>query len=229
MNVKKSLENRLRGWLPKEPTVSKTPAKIGFQKRTETDNQKQNSPSFKIRRWLHGVSAVGRSLMRQMSLRTKITAVAFGVYFFTLLSLLFLVERNLISVFADFLVGYIAYGGFLLVIGVGSLYDYFKKKAFSTGNLPQNKVGESVKLNLKLWSTIIIVIGAAMMISTFILGFYNYYLIYNSPFIVLPFYLGVFPYYLGLFGLSMVLLGWLLSMERRKRNKLNLFRPTYRP
>ena len=31
MNVKKSLENRIRGWLPKEPNLPKAATKVNFQ------------------------------------------------------------------------------------------------------------------------------------------------------------------------------------------------------
>ena len=224
MNFKKSLENRIKGWLPKEPNVPKTPAKIGFPMKMKTDTRKQNSSSFKVRRWFHGVSAVWRSLLRQMSRGTKIWAVTFGVYVITALSLLFLVERNFISGFEYFFVGTVAYYVFMLVIGAGYLYEYFKKKAATKGSLSQNKIGEGVYPSLKLGSTIIGVIGVAMIIPAIVLDLYTSYLIRSTgKFIaVLPFYLGTLPFYLGLFGVLMVFLSWWLSNEWHKRNKPNL-------
>jgi hypothetical protein len=76
MTLKKSLENRLRGWLPKEPTVSKNPREMRFQSRIKTDNRKQNSPGFKLRRWISGVSAFTLSLWRQMGLLTQVFTIS---------------------------------------------------------------------------------------------------------------------------------------------------------
>ncbi len=206
MNVKKSLEHRIKGWLPKEP-VLKTPLKAKIV-------PVNRSLSFRVRRWLYGSSAFLKALLWcQRSRKFKTLAVAMGV--FVLSEFLFLlVASNLLNSYW-FEIGSLTLLWGYLGLQLG-LIRYFEGK-----EPRKNQPVESMKPNQKLWSTIIIVIGAAMMISTLVLGFYDDYLLYNSPFIVLPFYLGVFPYYLGLFGLFMILLGWWLSREWRKRNKLS--------
>jgi hypothetical protein len=49
MNVKKTLQNRIRGWLPKEPKVPKKPTRTGFPLKMKADARKQNSLSLRIR------------------------------------------------------------------------------------------------------------------------------------------------------------------------------------
>ena len=218
MNAKKSLVNRIRGWYPKEPNAPKSPTKTGFPMKMKTETRKQNSPSFKVRRWFHGVFAFTRSLLRQMSVMLFVS----GVYALIMFSIAFLTWRNLISGLPVVLAEIFANFGFMLLLGAGSLYEYFRKKRVKAASLQQNKVNQSTKSNLKLGSDIMIVVGIAMMTTASGLFSYARYLVSNSGnFVVFPFYLGALPFYLGIFGIVMFLSGWGLFVKWRKRNKLN--------
>ena len=203
MTLKKSLENRIRGWLPKEP-VLKAPLKAQIA-------PVNRSSSFKVRRWLHGISAFTLSLLGQISLRTKVKLLAFGIGIFTIELLYFLTIRNFVSGFVNLWGGRMAEFSFFLLIVGDYFYYYFKNKASH-----KNHLSESINPNLRLWGNIATVIGFLMGFSAIILiNFYDYFLDSNGVFIV--------PFYLGLGAFFVLLFGFWLSMEWRKRNKLSPF------
>lgn len=74
--------------------------------------------------------------------------------------------------------------------------------------------GESMKPNLRLWGIIICVIAVAIWISSIILDFFRDYLKDNSGTFTVPFYL-------ALIGLLVFLLGDMLFLKGKKRNKQN--------
>jgi hypothetical protein len=120
MNIKKSLDNRIRGWFPQEPAL-----KMTLKARMTTVNR---STSFKVRRWLHGFSAFMHSLIGHISLRTKLNVLAFGIGIFTIELLYFLTIRHLVSGSVNHWGGQIAVAIYFLFIIADSFYYYFKKK-----------------------------------------------------------------------------------------------------
>lgn len=203
MNVKKTLESRIRGWFPQEP-VLKAPLKAQIA-------PINRSSSFKVRRWLHGTSAFISSLLGQISLITKILVLAFGIGIFTIGFLYFLTINNLISGFVNLWVGRIVDVSVLLLVVVYYSYDYFKNKLSH-----KNHLSESINPNLKLWGNIATIIGLLMGLSAIILiNFFDYFLDSNGVLLV--------PFYFGLGAFFVILFGFWLSMEWRKRNKLSPF------
>ncbi len=204
MNVKKSLENRIRGWLPKEPVLN-APFKAQI---VPVDR----SLSFKVRRWLHGTSAFISSLIGQINLRTKILMLAFGIGIFTIWFLYSLTMNNLISGFALLWGGRLVdYSVFLFVVVYYS-YDYFKKRASH-----KNLLSENINPNLRLGGIIIGVIGGAILVCSYLLRLF----VDSTP--QVP---ATAPFYLDIAALLMLLFGFGLDMEWRKRNKLSPFNST---
>jgi hypothetical protein len=197
MNVKKTLQNRIRGWFPKEP-VLKAPLKTQI-------GPVNRSRSFKARRWLHGTSAFIRALWCQRSLRTKIGAVLLGVVIFLNFFLYFLITNNLVSRYLyNFGLTILPISYFALQ-WVVSLY-FRRKEPFK--NLPS----ENMNPTLRLGGTIICVIAVAVMAySTYMIDFV-YSNTHENP--------STIPFYLGLVGLFVFLLGWGLFMLGRKRTKI---------
>jgi len=201
MNVKKSLENRLRGWLPQEP-VLKAPLKAQI-------SPVNRGLSFKARRWLHGFSAFMISLWRHSSLRFKMKTALFGVLVLSEFFMFFLVTRNLIGFYSyNFAV-------FMLLLGYGALQwgisRYLERKE-PHKNQPIENMNP-----LRLGGTIIGVAAVPVLVySTYLMDF------------VYPKNPSAFPFYLTLVGVFMFLIGWGLFAVGRKRSKyshsLNSFR-----
>lgn len=201
MNVKKkSLENRIRGWLPQEP-VLKMPLKAPMA-------PVNSSLSFRARRWLHGASAFISSLMSQISLKTKLILLAFGLAIFTTWLLYFLTISNFISDFVLLWVGKVVPSALMILIIALYSYDYFKKRIYR-----KNYPSENRSPILRFWGTIIGVIGGAIITISYLLTLFEF----SFP------ELSTIPFYLGLVGLLVGLSGWGLYMEWRKRNKLSPF------
>ncbi len=208
MRLKKSLENNVRGWLPKEPTVSKTSTRIDSKTRIENAKRKQDSPIFKTRTWLHGASAFISSLMGQISLKTKILVLVFGLGIFTTLLLYYLTINDFIGDFVLFWTGKIVPNAFLILIIATYSYDYFKKRAYR-----KNHPGQNISPILRLCGTIIGVIGGAILAISYFLTLIEYSFTDLST----------IPFYLNLVGLLVFLLGWGLYIKWRKVNKLRPF------
>ena len=198
MNVKKTLQNRIRGWLPQEPNVPKTPTRTGFPMKMKTDNRKQVSPGFKVRRWLHGVSA----LLRQRSLGTKIKILAFGILIFTVLSMLFLVDGNLVSGEWGFFWGRTALYGFILVMIAGYLYDFFKKKEY-------RNTFKIIKSPLGLLGTAFCAVAVTTWVYGSFLAYYHDWSDLQS--FTTPFYLGLVAFFAFVLGLK----SFLMASKRR--------------
>jgi hypothetical protein len=198
MNVKKSLESRIRGWFPQEP-VLKVPLK------TKMASVNRNR-SFKVRRWLHGTSAFISSLMGQISLKTKLLWLAVGFGIFSTWLLYYLTINDFIGGFALHWAGMIVPNAFLILIIALYAYDFFK-------NRPYRKSHPSISPILKFWGTIIGLIGGAVLAISYLLTLFEF----SFP------ELSTIPFYLGLLGLLVSLSGWGLYIEWRKRNKLSPF------
>jgi hypothetical protein len=198
MNVKKSLENRVRGWFPQEPVL-----KVPLKAQMAPVNRSQ---SFKIKRWLHGTSAFITSLLwRQRSKRFKIGAILFGSFVLINFFLVFLVTNNSVNFFwfnFAWLTLMLSYNTLQLLISY-----YFKRKE-------PYKNHPIISPNLRLGSIIIGVIGGAILVCSYLLILFV---------ISTPTNFSTFPFYLGIVALLMFLLGLGLDMEWRKRNKIEPF------
>ena len=206
MNAKRSLESRIRGWLPQEPSV---PKRMELQPRIRGNQLGQERLGFKVRRWLVGFSAFMGSLWRQMSLRTKGIILTLIVTIFGASALYFLADRHLISNSMILWGSWVFQGGFLLYIIVDSLYHYFKDRASG-----KNRLTVNVNPSLRLAGILVCGVAAAVMVSTYFLELYVYSFPSNFP--TVPFYLGILAFLLYLLGLG-------LYMEWRKKNKLEPF------
>ncbi len=213
MTVKKSLGRRIRGWFPQEPNASKAPSKTDFQSRIGTDKPKQKSLSFKTRRWLHGTSAFISSLMSQISLKTKLLIIAFGLGIFTTWLLYFLTISNFISDLIFFWAGKVVPSALMILIIAFYSYDYFNKRTYR-----KNHPIVNVNPNLRLMGMIIGGIAGAILVSSYLLLLS---FVFSSP--VNP---STIPFYLDVAGSFMGFLGWGLYMLWRKRNKLSPFNST---
>jgi hypothetical protein len=204
MTVKKSLENRIRGWFPQEP-VLKAPLKT----HSATVSRKR---SFKVRRWLHGTAAFILSLLRQSKKLVLIIAILIGnSLIFPLLNYLS-IETNNFVVF--FWAEQIAMFGLVLLMIVVTYQYFFKKKAASSETLKQNKVRQSMKPNLGLWGAIVEMIALTMWFSANYLTTFVYPTPETSS--TAP---SNIPSYLGLVGVLVFLLGWGLFYLGWKQNK----------
>lgn len=202
LNLKESVEKIVRGWLPKEANVPKVPNKKGIQTRMETD--KQNSTSFKTKRWLHGSSAFISALWRQRSRKFKLDAIFFGV--FLIILLLPLVTTDLVNFHLyDFGVWIFLISYFLLRWSVSF---YFERKT-----LRNNHSSEEMSTKLRLGGTIVCVFAFALWVySRYLLDF-----VYLAPANPSP-----LPFYLGLLGILLLSLGWGIFIFGRKRSKNSL-------
>lgn len=206
MKAKRSLESRIRGWLPQEPSV---PRRMELKPRIRRNQQGQNRLGFKVRRWLVGFSAFMGSLCRQRSVRTKGIILAFAAIVLAGFVLYFLADRHLISNSMILWGTWVFQGGFLLYLIVDSLYHYFKDRASG-----KNRLTVNVSPSLRLAGIFVCGVAAAVMVSTYFLELYVYISPENPS--TIPFYLGILALLLYLFGLG-------LYMEWRKKNKLEPF------
>jgi hypothetical protein len=200
MTIKKSLENRIRGWFPHEPVLK---ARLKAQIAPVNRNR-----SFKVRRWLHGASAFISSLMGQISLKTKILVITFGIGIFSTWLLYYLTINDFIDGFVLLWAGRIVPNAFLILIIAFYSYDYFKNREYR-----KNYPSENRNPILRLWGTIIAVIGGAILTISYLLTYFEF----SFP------ELSTIPFYLDLVGGLVFLLGWGLYLEWRKRNKLTPF------
>jgi CDP-diglyceride synthetase len=200
MTVKKSLQNRIRGWFPQEP-VFKAP------QRTKMASINRNR-SFKVRRWLHGASAFTYSLMSQISLKTKLLTLAFGLAIFSTWLLYYLTINDFIGAFVLNWTGRIVPSALFILIIASYAYDYFKNRAYRKSHPSENR-----SPILRLSGTIIGVIGGAIVTISYFLTLFEL----SFP------ELSTIPFYLGLFGSLVFLLGWGLYVLWRKRNKIEPF------
>ena len=207
MTLKKSLENRIRGWFPQEPKVSKAPTSTRFQTRKV---QNRNSLSFKTRRWLRGIKAFTSSLLGQISFRTKIWVLAFGVLLFSDWLLYYLTIKNLIGGFVLHWAARITSPAVLILFVVITLYDFFKNRTFRKSHPIEVK-----SPNLKLGS---IVVGVA---SVTILA----YLEFSDLFLASQNLSGI-GFYVLMVDLLLFFIAWGLYLEWRKKNKLSPFNST---
>jgi hypothetical protein len=201
MNMKKSLESRIKGWFPQEP-VFKAPLKV--QKMASFNRNR----SFKVRRWLHGASAFISSLMSQISLKTKLLTLAFGFGIFSTWLLYYLTINDFIGGFGLLWVGRIFPSALFILVIASYAYDFFKNRAYR-----KNHPSESISSILRLWGTIIGVIGGAIVTVSYFLTLFEY----SFP------ELSTIPFYLDLVGGLIFLLGWGLYVKWRQRNKLSPF------
>ena len=194
MSTKKTLESRIRGWFPQEP-VLKAPSKIQIR-------SVNSSLSFKVRRWLHGASAFISSLMRQISLRTKVLAVISGVAISSEWLLYHLIKNDLIGDFVLQWTARIFLPAVLILIMAFYTYDYFRNRKYR-----KSHPSENISPFLRLGGIIIELIGAAILAITYILTFFES--LTHAP--------STIPFYLGLFGIFLFLLGWSLPRLGHKR------------
>jgi CDP-diglyceride synthetase len=200
MTVKKSLENRIRGWFPQEPVFKAA-------QRTKITSVNRDR-SFKVRRWLHGASAFISSLMGQISLKTKLLVLAFGFGIFSTWLLYYLTINDFIDGFVLLWAGRVVPSALFILVIASYASDYFKNRAYR-----KNHPSESISPILRLWGTIIGVIGGAIVTVSYFLTLLEY----SFP------ELSTIPFYLGLVGALVFLLGCGLYIKWRKRNKLEPF------
>ena len=198
MKVKKSLENRIRGWFPQEPVL-----KTSLKSQIAPANRNR---SFKVRRWLHGTSAFITSLLwRQRSKRSKISAILFGFFVFFDFFLYFLVAADSVN-FVWFNLGWLMLMGSYLTLQWLISFYFERKEPYK--NHP------NISPNLRLGGIIIgVIAGALLLYSTYLISF-----VYSTPETA-----STIPFYLGLVGSLVFLLGWGLYMLWCKRNKLSPF------
>ena len=196
MNIKKRLEKRIRGWLPKEP-VLKAPPKSQM-------TRVNRSLRFKVGRWFHGTSAFVSSLLGQISLRTKITVLALGIVVFSDWLLYFLTVRNFVSDSVLHWGAKISLYSCLLLAAVGIPYDYFRRRKYL-----KNHPSENINPSLILGGTI------AWGISVAILGYSMYLMDFASTLESAS----TIPFYLSLVGILMLFVGMGLSYLGQRRNE----------
>ncbi len=198
MTIKKSLESRIRGWFPQEP-VLKAPLKVQIA-------PVNRNLSFKMRRWLHGISAFITSLLwRQRNKRFKIGAILLGFFVFFDFFMYFLVATNSVN-FVWFNLGLLIINGSYLTLQWLVSFYFDRKEPYK--NHP------NINPNLRLAGIIIgVTAGALLLYSTYLISF-----VYSTPETA-----STTPFYLGLVGSLVFLLGWGLYMLWRKRNKLSPF------
>ena len=198
MNVKKSLQNRIRGWLPQEQV-----SKIPFHAQIVPINL---SLSFKVRRWLRGFSAFITALWCQRSLRFKMQAVFFGAFAFLSVFMFFLGANNLVgSSWNDF-------GWFMLLVGYGALQAVIYR--YSERREPRkNQPIKNMNPSLRFGSTILCVLGVAIFGYSIYLTDFVYNTFENSSTI---------PFYLLLLGLLVYMLGLGIFALGRKGSKYSL-------
>jgi hypothetical protein len=206
MKAKKKFENNIRGWLPKEPTISKKSA--NHIMKIENAKSKQDSPIFKTQKWLHGASAFISSLMRQISLKNKLLVLAFGFGIFSTWLLYYLTINYFIGGFVLLWVGRIFPSTLNILIIASIVFDYFKNREYR-----KNHPSQTISPIMRLWGIIIGVTGGAIVMISYFLTLLNNYFIELS----------IIPFYLDIVGLLVSLLGYGLYMEWRKRNKLSPF------